>query len=217
MELATSRAGEYTLWPTDKDLLDYLKEKSKGAALPCDVVIEREIYGVGNKAPWQIFIDEDPWDIYRTKDKKLNKWKRESTIYVFTTLINAIEKERARTAGYGSWNEETASEQVVEVDKDAHVIGYKRMLCFQITNESGVMDESVEKGHWIMHEYSLRGGGGNTTTGKGEYVLCRIKRDGLKNTKISPRKGKNVEAATTDDDLIVSKPAKYFRTEFMQD
>ncbi|XP_058203063.1 pentatricopeptide repeat-containing protein At5g16860-like [Rhododendron vialii] len=172
---------------------------SKDEALPCEVVIEREIYG-----------------ICRTKDRKRNKWKKEGTIYVLTSLIKASEKEIVRTAGCGSWNGGTALEQVVDTDQDdISVIGYKRMLRFEITNESGAIDGSVEKGHWIMHEYSLRDG--NTmTAGKGEYVLCRIKRDDSKNTKISPRRGKNVEAATPVDDLIVPKP-KRVRTEFVQE
>ncbi|KAG5567023.1 hypothetical protein RHGRI_002552 [Rhododendron griersonianum] len=209
--------SDYRFRPTDKELLDYLKKKSKDEALPCDVVVEREIYGIGDKAPWQIFTDEDPWQICRTRDRKQNKLKTEGTIYVLTTLIKTSEKEIIRTAGCGSWNGGTALEQVVDMDKDdISVIGYKRMLRFQITNESGAIDGSVEKGHWIMHEYSLRDG--NTmTAGKGEYVLCRIKRDDSKNTKISPRKGKNVEAAPTVDDLIVPKPAKRVRTEFVQE
>ncbi|KAF7150349.1 hypothetical protein RHSIM_Rhsim02G0203800 [Rhododendron simsii] len=164
----------YRFRPTDKELLDYLKKKSKDEALPSDVFIEREIYGVGDKAPWQIFTDEDPWQICKTKDRKRNEWKTEGTIYVLTSLIKASEKEIVRTASCGSWNGGTTLEQVVDMDEDDFsVIGYKRMLRFQITNESG------------------------------EYVVCRIKRDNSKNTKISPRKGKNVEAATTVDDLIL--------------
>ncbi|KAG5562863.1 hypothetical protein RHGRI_005555 [Rhododendron griersonianum] len=207
--------SDYRFRPTDKELLDYLKKKSKDEALPCDVVIQREIYGIGDKAPWQIFTDEDPWQICRTRDRKQNKLKTEGTIYVLTTLIKTHEKEIIRTAGCGSWNGGTALEQVVDMDKDdISVIGYKRMLRFQITNESGAINGSVEKGLWIMHEYSLHDG--NTmTAGKGEYVLCRIKRDDSKNTQISPRKGKNVEAAPTVDDLIVPKPTKRVRTEFV--
>ncbi|KAF7144537.1 hypothetical protein RHSIM_Rhsim04G0194300 [Rhododendron simsii] len=122
------------------------------------------------------------------------------TIYVFTTLIKASENSDriARTAGCGSWHGETALEPVL--DKKGCVIGNKRMLCFQIT------DESLKECHWIMHEYSLPDG--NATNGKGEYVLCRIKRDDSKDTKISPRKQKNAEGATTDDDLSVPKPSK---------
>ncbi|KAF7127419.1 hypothetical protein RHSIM_Rhsim11G0116300 [Rhododendron simsii] len=54
----------YKFRPTDQELvIDYLRRKSKGAeALPCDVVFEREIYGTGNKFPWQIFTKNDPWE-----------------------------------------------------------------------------------------------------------------------------------------------------------
>ncbi|KAH7853941.1 hypothetical protein Vadar_008334 [Vaccinium darrowii] len=168
----------YLFRPTDEELLVfYLGRKIKGLPLPSDVFIERDIYGVGDKAPWQIFSDEDPWEICK------NGMKIEGTIYVFTNLIKASKNRIARIAGCGVWHAEAALEQVV--DDYGHVLGYKRLLCFQITNESGVMDKSVTKGHWIMHEYSLSGGGDNT-----EYVLCRIKRDDSKSTKKSPGKKK---------------------------
>ncbi|KAE9452215.1 hypothetical protein C3L33_15917, partial [Rhododendron williamsianum] len=201
----------YRFRPTNKELLDYLKKKSTNQTLPCDVFIEREIYGADDKAPWQIFTDEDPWEICRTKDEKTNLWKTEGTIYVFTSLIRGSGKKRPRTAGCGSWHGETALEQVLDMVKDGiSLIGYKRILCFKISNETGAIDRSVTKGHWIMHEYSLPDGG--------DCVLCRIKRDDSKDTKISPRKGKNVDqAATTDDDLTVPKPAKRVRTNLVEE
>ncbi|KAF7149784.1 hypothetical protein RHSIM_Rhsim02G0204700 [Rhododendron simsii] len=204
----------YRFRPTNKELLDFLKKKSTDQTLPCDVFIEREIYGADDKAPWQIFTDEDPWEICRTKDEKTNLWKTEGTIYVFTSLIKGSAKKRPRTAGCGSWHGETALEQVLEMGKDEiNLIGYKRILCFKISNEMGAIDRSVTKGHWIMHEYSLPDGG--------ECVLCRIKRDDSKDTKISPTKGKNVknvdQAATTDDDLTVSKAAKRVRTNLVEE
>ncbi|KAH7840434.1 hypothetical protein Vadar_016867 [Vaccinium darrowii] len=190
----------YLFRPTDEELLVfYLGRKFKGLPLPCDVVIERDIYGVGDKAPWQIFSDEDPWEICK------NGMKTEGTIYVFTNLIKASKNRIARIAGCGAWHAETALEQVV--DDYGCVIGYKRMLCFQITNESGVVDKSVTKGHWIMHEYSLSGGSDDT-----KYVLCRIKRNDPKSTKKSLGKRKNV-----GDDVIVPKAAKRIRTEFVQE
>ncbi|KAI8561189.1 hypothetical protein RHMOL_Rhmol04G0318700 [Rhododendron molle] len=208
----------YVFRPTDEELLeDYLEKKATGQPLPCDVVIEREMYGAGDKAPWQVFTDKDPWEICKTEDNK-GKVKTEGTIYVFTTLIKARKngdriagKSRiARTAGCGTWHGETALEQVL--DDEGCVIGNKRTLCFEITDESGAKDKSVNGGHWIMHEYSLPDG--NAMAGKGEYVLCRIKRNDSRDTKISLRKRKNVEAATTDDDdLVVPKPAKRARTE----
>ncbi|KAG5554566.1 hypothetical protein RHGRI_012207 [Rhododendron griersonianum] len=151
----------YVFRPTDEELLvDYLEKKATGQPLPCDVVIEREMYGAGDKAPWQIFTDKDPWEICKTEDNK-GKVKTEGTIYVFTTLIKArknsdriARKSRiARTASCGTWHGETALEQVL--DDEGCVIGNKRTLCFEITDESGAMDKSVNGGHWIMHEYSL--------------------------------------------------------------
>ncbi|KAI8561184.1 hypothetical protein RHMOL_Rhmol04G0318200 [Rhododendron molle] len=210
----------YVFTPTDKELLvDYLEKKAMGQPLPCDVVIEREMYGAGDKAPWQIFTYKDPWEICKTEDNK-GKVKTEGTIYVFTTLIKARKnsdriagKSRiARTAGCGTWHGD-ALEQVL--DDEGCVVGNKRTLCFEITDESGAKDKSVNGGHWIMHEYSLPDG--NAMAGKGEYVVCRIKRNDSRDTKISLRKRKNVEAATTDDDeLVVPKPAKRARIESVQ-
>ncbi|KAG5562878.1 hypothetical protein RHGRI_005570 [Rhododendron griersonianum] len=207
----------YLFRPTDQELLlKYLDKKCTNEALPCGVVIEREIYGAVDKAPWQIFTDEeeDPWEISKTKDKKTDLWKTEGTIYVFTTLIKASKNRIARKAGCGSWHGETAREEVKN-DKDC-AIGYKTTLYFEIAADEPIaMDGPVKKGHWIMQEYSLRDG--NTNKSKGKYVLCRIKRFDSKYTKVSPRKRKNVEAAATDNDLVVPKSTKRVRTEVMQE
>ncbi|KAH7867213.1 hypothetical protein Vadar_030510 [Vaccinium darrowii] len=128
-------------------------------------------------------------------------------LFWYLHLIKASKNRIARIAGCGVWHAETALDQVV--DDYGRVIGYKRMLCFHITNESGVMDKSVTKGHWIMHEYSLSGGGDSDDI---ERVLCRIKKDDTKSTKKSLKRGKNV-----GDDVIVPKPTKRFRTEFVQE
>ncbi|KAH7867275.1 hypothetical protein Vadar_031202 [Vaccinium darrowii] len=199
--------------PTDELLVTYyLERKFMGLPLPSDLIIEREIYGVGDKAPWQIFTDEDPWEICKTNGKNGNSSKSEGTIYVFIPLIKASKNRIARTAGCGVWHAETALENVL--NDQGRVIGYKKMLCFQITNDRGVMDGSVSKGHWIMHEYSRCGG--NTDESQVEYVLCRIKRHDSKFTKKSKRV-KNLEATTTDHDDIAPKPAKRVRTEFVEE
>ncbi|KAF7144096.1 hypothetical protein RHSIM_Rhsim05G0100500 [Rhododendron simsii] len=154
----TTVPSGYFFRPIDKQLLEvYLRRKSAGKSLPCDVVIERKMYGAGNKALWQILTNEDPWEICETMDKKTDKLKIEGTIYVFTTLIKASENSDKiiRTVGCGSWHGETA----------------------------------LEPG----------------------------KRDDSKDTKISSRKRKNVEATMTDDDLGVLKPSKRFRTKFVQE
>ncbi|KAG5554558.1 hypothetical protein RHGRI_012199 [Rhododendron griersonianum] len=102
-----------------------------------------------------IFTDKDPWEICKTEDNK-GKVKTEGTIYVFTTLIKAGLLEQPVVA-HGT---ETALEQVL--DNEGCVIGNKRTLCFEITDESGAMDKSMNGGHWIMHEDSLPLGKANT-------------------------------------------------------
>ncbi|XP_058185607.1 uncharacterized protein LOC131302830 [Rhododendron vialii] len=183
----------YVFRPTDEELLiHYLDRKCKHLSLPCNVVFERQIYGVGDKAPWQIFTKDDPWT--------------ENTVYVYTRLIKVTKNgdRVARTAGCGTWHAETGLECVT--DDEGGVIGSKKTLCFRINNEPGVIDEEGERrGHWIMHEYSL--GDGKSSAGKGEYVLCRIRRVD-KDPKKSVSKAKNVEAGSVDDDVAVPKPAK---------
>ncbi|KAF7126768.1 hypothetical protein RHSIM_Rhsim11G0117000 [Rhododendron simsii] len=203
----------YRFTPTDQELvIDYLGSKSNGKALPCDVVFECEIYGTGNKAPWQIFTGNNPWI--------------ESSVYVLTKLIKAkgSDKRIARTAGCGSWHGETGPEPIYnqqtgpnDKQTDPKLIGYKRTLCFRTTDESGAM----EKGRWIMHEFEQ--------WPKGEYVLCRIKRKyDSKHTKIFPSnvnctkkstgRAENVEAAAASDAAVtVRKPAKRTRREFEQE
>ncbi|KAF7127420.1 hypothetical protein RHSIM_Rhsim11G0116700 [Rhododendron simsii] len=210
----------YRFTPTDQELvIDYLGSKSNGKALPCDVVFEREIYGTGNKAPWQIFTENDPWI--------------ESSVYVLSKLIKAkgSDKRIARTAGCGSWHGETGPEPIYgqqtvlddeqtgpdDEQTDPKLIGYKRTLCFRTTDESGAM----ENGRWIMHEFEQ--------WPKGEYVLCRIKRkydskhtkifpSNVKCTKKSTRRAENVSAAAVSDAAVtVRKPAKRTRREFEQE
>ncbi|KAE9446766.1 hypothetical protein C3L33_21324, partial [Rhododendron williamsianum] len=156
--------------------------------------------------PNQGGILNDPWE--------------EGSVYVLTKLIKATgsDKWTARTAGCGLWHGETDPVRIL--NKKRRVIGYKRMLRFRIKNGSGAMDENGEGGHWIMHEFSLYGGNGTSTRNKqspkgSEYVLCRIKkRYDSKDTKKSPKKVKNVEAAASSDaDVMVPKPAKRARKE----
>ncbi|XP_058216671.1 NAC domain-containing protein 41-like [Rhododendron vialii] len=174
----------YKFRPTDQELvIDYLESKSEGKALPCDVVFEREIYGTGNKALWQIFTENDPWT--------------ESSIYVLSKLIRAkgSDKRIARMAGCGSWHGETSPEPIYDQQTgpepiyDEHtnpkLIGYKRTMCFWTTDESGAM----EKGRWIMHEFEQ--------WLKGEYK--------------STGRAENVEAAAAD--VTLRKPAERTRRE----
>lgn len=92
-------------------MLDYLARRSARESLPCDVVIDREIYGASNKAHWQVFTEQDTLEICKIlKDEKNDLWKTEGNIYVFTTLIKASEKRNVggkdrftKQAGCGSW------------------------------------------------------------------------------------------------------------------
>ncbi|KAH7840073.1 hypothetical protein Vadar_012313 [Vaccinium darrowii] len=67
--------------PTDELLVSYyLERKFMGLPLPCDLIIKRDIYGTGDKAPWQIFTDEDPWEIFKTNGDQSQQEPRRAAV-----------------------------------------------------------------------------------------------------------------------------------------
>ncbi|KAF7151030.1 hypothetical protein RHSIM_Rhsim02G0204400 [Rhododendron simsii] len=92
----------YLFRPTDQELLlKYLDKKCTNEALPCGVVIDCEIYGAGDKVPWQIFTDqkEDPWEICKTKDKRTDYGRQKLTV----EELEAIWEEEEH-GGYSPWH-----------------------------------------------------------------------------------------------------------------
>ncbi|KAK1376135.1 hypothetical protein POM88_032328 [Heracleum sosnowskyi] len=99
-------------------------------ALPCDVIVEKQIYDVSAN-PWDVFDDLSiPWII----------WDDSKIIYVFTPLKKKVissggeskKKENyVKKAGCGTWHGQTSREPIIEGDR---VIGFGRLLSFEIND-----------------------------------------------------------------------------------
>ncbi|KAA8515090.1 hypothetical protein F0562_018123 [Nyssa sinensis] len=134
----------FRFMPTEEELIHYLWTKVVDLTLPFPgVVIERDLYG--DKAPWEVFNNEvpNPWVTIKGKKKTTN------TIYVLTRLKKIGPKQNIRKAGCGAWDTQTGAVQIKNDHKE--VIGFKRMLVFQVKGDLHVENNS----HWMMHEDSL--------------------------------------------------------------
>ncbi|KAK1399324.1 hypothetical protein POM88_009187 [Heracleum sosnowskyi] len=171
----------YRFYPNDEELLSfYLKPKVNGETLPCDVILEKQIYG-DNANPWEVFDDSStPWII--SGGSKI--------VYAFTPLTKVAgsssgrgskKKENyAKKAGCGNWHGETGREPIMEGNR---VIGFRRLLCFEINDIDFCSKNHVDlnkPGHWLMHEFVL--------CGYENYALCRITVDMSKNLKVKKKK-----------------------------
>ncbi|XVF37675.1 hypothetical protein REPUB_Repub20aG0030000 [Reevesia pubescens] len=140
----------YRFDPTKEDIFCfYLPAAIHGEPVPCDALIELDIYGGENKEPWKIF------------DKDAKK-----TFWVFTKLKKKSKSRIDRTAGDGCW----LSRSIKEV-KDAHgqLLGFDKYFTFICKN----CKLSQGNGHWIMHEFSLKDESSDESSNN--YVICEIK------------------------------------------
>ena len=124
----------YRFLPTDDELvLRYLLKKVKGEPLPSQAVTDFEIYGDNDKEPWKIFGET-------TTEK----------FYVFTKLKKKGKGRRiARTAGCGTWKGQRTDP--VKDSQNNHV-GFKKLFVFEVKCSGS---NNADKGHWLMHEFSL--------------------------------------------------------------
>ncbi|KAL3818337.1 hypothetical protein ACJIZ3_004242 [Penstemon smallii] len=154
--------------PTDEELIMfYLMKKVKGFSLPCDRVVERQLYGE-NGTPWKIFPQGDKsWNDCEGVEKNV--------VFVIS-----------RTAGCGTWEGKSLTQDVT--NRSGAVIGQKRAFTFKPTKE--FKSEAKEKGRWIMHELSLPEEINNALKNDNHYVICRITRDRY-NEQVSGKKRKS--------------------------
>ncbi|GMI92995.1 NAC domain containing protein 2, NAC-REGULATED SEED MORPHOLOGY 1 [Hibiscus trionum] len=132
--------------PTDYELIeDYLSNKARGQPLPCDEDIhDCEIYG-----------DKEPWKLFGETTSE--------TCYVFTKLRKKGKGRRIdRTAGSGTWKGQRTDPVM---DSEKNHVGDRKLFVFKVEGGS----KNDEKGHWIMHEFSLV-----NDDQVGDWVLCRI-------------------------------------------
>ncbi|CAI9773751.1 unnamed protein product [Fraxinus pennsylvanica] len=161
----------YRFQPTDEELiLFYLQKKAKNLPMPWNSsIVERDLYGE-HATPWNVFSDNDPWDISISRGKDgTNSMK--ITLYVFTKLLKIGKKRTERRAGCGTWDGQTGAKMIKNCNGE--IIGSSKMLSFEAKEDS----DAIKKihGHWIMHEYSLDGVSLNEHTSK-DYVICKITR-----------------------------------------
>ncbi|XP_039066893.1 NAC domain-containing protein JA2-like [Hibiscus syriacus] len=119
--------------PTDNELITcYLWKKAKGKPLPCNYILDCEIYGDKDKEPWKIFGEATS-----------------ETFYVFTKLKKKGKGRRIdRIAGSGTWKGQRTDPIM---DSNNNHIGDKKLFSFQVKERS----HDKENGHWIMTEFSL--------------------------------------------------------------
>ncbi|CAA2963438.1 NAC transcription factor NAM-B2-like [Olea europaea var. sylvestris] len=167
--MALSIPEGFVFKPTDQKLITlYLKPKAMGSPLPCDRILDRNLYGE-NGTPWIIFSNNDPWEI--VGESEIGIVKKE--IYVFTK-VKRIDRRHVRVAGCGTWAGKSKP-KVIQNCK-GEVIGVKKSFTFKVSGNLK-QDELIKKnGRYIMHEYTLEGssleGVDNT-----DYAVCRISWD----------------------------------------
>ncbi|XP_022754217.1 NAC domain-containing protein 68-like [Durio zibethinus] len=134
--------------PTKKEILCfYLPQAISGEplVLPCNTLIEREIYG-DNREPWNIF-DKDHNDSF----------------WVFSKLKKKSKSRIDRTAGSGTWLARSTKEVK---DESGQLLGFEKYFTF--IRKKDQSSRGIN-GNWIMHEFSL------SDQGLSDYVICEIK------------------------------------------
>ncbi|KAF8006515.1 hypothetical protein BT93_K0724 [Corymbia citriodora subsp. variegata] len=122
----------YRFRPSENDLFfHYLTKKVEGEvdAIP-PFMPEVDLYG-----------DDDPWEIFDANS--------EESFYVFTRL-KMIKSRVKRTAGSGTWS--NGNKRKI-MDSRGDIVGYNKLFTFKSLTGS----EKTKNGHWIMHEYSMKG------------------------------------------------------------
>ncbi|KAK1353783.1 hypothetical protein POM88_052148 [Heracleum sosnowskyi] len=153
--------------PSPEQLLqNYLMPKISGDMLPCDVIKEKEIYGL-NANPWVVLDDFSTlWTI---------SGEFEKTAYVFARLTK--KRTSMRKAGCGTWCGRTSRMNIM--DMTGEIIGKKRLMGFEINDVTALGDgnDLRKVGSWKMYEISLCGH-------DDDYVVCQIIHDTSKKAKV---------------------------------
>ncbi|CAA2970888.1 NAC domain-containing 83-like [Olea europaea subsp. europaea] len=165
--MAFSIPPSFRFKPTEQELITlFLERKAMGFPLTCDRIIDRNLYGE-NRAPWNVFSDNDPWEI--VGDSEVDVLKKE--IYVFTKLEKNRRSLIVRVAGCGTWDGKSSPKEIKNCENK--IIGFKKSFTFKVTGNLKQDELNKKHGHWIMHEYTLNRspseGVGNT-----DYAVCRI-------------------------------------------
>ncbi|XP_073099115.1 NAC transcription factor 32-like [Elaeis guineensis] len=155
----------FSFRPSDEDLLvTYLKEKLFQRPLPCDIIVEADVYGNHPKdLAWQNIMAN-----------------REFEWFFFTSTTRkhpgASETSRAsRRAGLGRWKATKGVKTVLDSENNA--IGSKQSFCYMEQNSKGGEEKTV----WLMEEFSIqnlrRRGSADVMRDSNkldDWVICKI-------------------------------------------
>ncbi|KAK2654792.1 hypothetical protein Ddye_014648 [Dipteronia dyeriana] len=137
----------YKFCPNDEELiLSYLMKKVSNRCLPCNVIIDVDLYKF------------NPWDLA----EKFNQIRGEKKWYFTPIKRKYPNGERpSRAAGDGYWKATGADQKIIFKHRKPYndevyghiaygdIIGTKKALVFYVGLPPG------DKTHWIMHEYNL--------------------------------------------------------------
>ncbi|KAL2530220.1 NAC domain containing protein 32 [Forsythia ovata] len=175
MSMAVNTIPGFYFTPTDEDLITfYLKPKAMRQPLPWDGILEKNLYG-DNATPWVILTEND-WEISRQTARAYEDSVSKDEMYVFTKLKKIGTVRFGRVAGSGKWNDNQPFKYIK--NRQGEIIGIKKIFTFKVKGEKGheKMDH-MEKGHWIMHQYTLAGVSLVQEVKDSDYAICRIIRD----------------------------------------
>ncbi|CAN1134538.1 NAC domain-containing protein 100 [Linum perenne] len=155
MKIPGAPAG-YRFRPSDEQIVTYLHDKVTGNALPCNMILERDLYS-----------DDEAW-------KSLFSETWESELYFFTKLRKSkkkgsgIGKRVDRTVGTkGTWRASSKGDDPIVLNNG--VQGSKRTFAYR------EKEKSAKEGlGFVMTEYRLDRV--NPQASEYEYVICRLRK-----------------------------------------
>ncbi|KAJ4832074.1 hypothetical protein Tsubulata_051068 [Turnera subulata] len=165
----------YKFVPTDEQLAGhYLYRKITGTMSVMDGLIVGECDLYGEEEPWEI------WQRFGGRDQ--------DDLYLFTKLKRVCSggSQVVRKVGRegGNWHGEQAG--VHFAVGGGRMTGYRKRLVYRNPNPG------QHHSSWLMMEYSLTVEGHNS-----DYVLCRIRKNNVPQTKISSRSRRATSTTTT--------------------
>ncbi|KAL2530219.1 NAC domain-containing protein 19 [Forsythia ovata] len=172
MSMAVNTIPGFYFTPTDEDLITfYLKPKAMRQSLPWDGILEKNLYG-DNAMPWVILTEND-WEIYRTTARAYEDSVSKDEMYVFTKMKKIPGLRFVRVAGSGYWDDNHVTKYIK--NRQGEIIGIKKSFTFRVKGKKGQEKiDHMEKGRWIMHEYTLARVSLIQEVEDGDYAICRI-------------------------------------------
>ncbi|OIT28562.1 PREDICTED: NAC domain-containing protein 78-like [Nicotiana attenuata] len=152
-----SRLPSDRFYPTDAELIYFLKKFLKGESLPSECPIRLgEIYG-----------DRPPWEISDHPEEKI--------AYFISPLKKRKESHKRfrRTCANGTWKAQTGGDPIK--NSKGTVVGFRKSYVYRTRSSKGSKQDKI---NWLMREYYV---GDDyfweNNIPKQDIVLCRIKKN----------------------------------------